>query len=159
CIITSKRRPPCGRRDTRSRSVCTRLAGSCSSKAALPRPPLIARVTRAHRSSVARIYVSAVRRRAGRSERCARSGLGLSGTTALHQQRKERMQHFLLVFVGAGLGGAFRHGINLLVARGWPNGIGVATLIENVLGCFLMGVLVEVLALKTGASQATRLFL
>lgn len=69
------------------------------------------------------------------------------------------MQHFLLVFVGAGLGGAFRHGINLLVARGWPNGIGVATLIENVLGCFLMGVLVEVLALKTGASQATRLFL
>ena len=69
------------------------------------------------------------------------------------------MRHLLFVFAGAGLGGAFRHGINLIVARGWPNGIGIATLIENVLGCFLMGVLVEVLSLKTGASHTTRLFL
>lgn len=69
------------------------------------------------------------------------------------------MQSFLFVFAGAGLGGALRHGINLVVARGWPNTVGVSTLVANVLGCFLMGVLVEVLALKTGASQTTRLFL
>ena len=69
------------------------------------------------------------------------------------------MQNFLFVFAGAGLGGALRHGINVIVARGWPNSIGVSTLIANVLGCFLMGVLVEALALKSGATQTTRLFL
>lgn len=69
------------------------------------------------------------------------------------------MQNFISVFAGAGVGGALRHGINLVVARGWPNSVGVSTLIVNVLGCFLMGVLVEALALKAGASQATRLFL
>lgn len=69
------------------------------------------------------------------------------------------MQGFLFVFAGAGLGGALRHGINLVVARGWPNTVGLSTLIANVLGCFLMGVLVEAFALKTGASQTMRLFL
>jgi CrcB protein len=69
------------------------------------------------------------------------------------------MQHFLFVFAGAGLGGALRHGVNMIVARGWPNSVGVSTLIVNVFGCFAMGVLVEALALKAGASQTTRLFL
>ncbi len=69
------------------------------------------------------------------------------------------MQNFLFVFAGAGLGGALRHGINLIVVRGWPNSLGASTLIANVLGCFVMGVLVETLALRTGATQTTRLFL
>lgn len=69
------------------------------------------------------------------------------------------MHSFLIVFLGAGLGGALRHGINLIVARGLPNSIGVSTFIVNVVGCFLMGVLIEMFALKAGASQTARLFL
>ncbi len=69
------------------------------------------------------------------------------------------MRSFLIVFVGAGLGGALRHGVNLGVVRLMPNGLGVSTLIVNVLGCFMMGLLVETIALKTGASNAWRLFL
>lgn len=69
------------------------------------------------------------------------------------------MQSFLIVFIGAGIGGALRHGVNLGVARLLPNSIGVSTLTVNVVGCFLMGVLVEAIALKTGASNAWRLFL
>jgi CrcB protein len=69
------------------------------------------------------------------------------------------MQNFLIVFAGAGIGGALRHAVNLLVARGLPQSVGVSTLIVNVVGSFLMGVLIEMLALKTGASQNWRLFL
>jgi CrcB protein len=40
-----------------------------------------------------------------------------------------------------------------------PNSIGAGTLFVNVLGCFAMGVLIEMLALKAGATQSQRLFL
>jgi CrcB protein len=69
------------------------------------------------------------------------------------------MQGYLLVFLGAGIGGALRHGVNMAAVRLLPNSIGVSTLFVNVIGCFAMGVLVEMLALKTGATQAQRLFL
>ena len=69
------------------------------------------------------------------------------------------MQGYLLVFFGAGIGGALRHGVNLAALRLLPNGIGIGTLFVNVIGCFAMGVLIEMLALKTGATQAQRLFL
>lgn len=69
------------------------------------------------------------------------------------------MQSFLVVFAGAGIGGALRHGINLAVARSLPNSIGVGTLLANVLGCFIMGLVIETLALRAGASQTARLFL
>ncbi len=66
----------------------------------------------------------------------------------------------LLVILGAGLGGGVRHGVNLAVARLAPTlSFPLATLLINVAGSFLMGVLVEVLAFRGGASQATRLFL
>jgi fluoride exporter len=68
------------------------------------------------------------------------------------------MQHYLIVFLGAGLGGAFRHAANLAATRLFPTVIGISTLIVNVLGSFLMGVLIEYLATKGGASQNWRLF-
>lgn len=69
------------------------------------------------------------------------------------------MQGYVLVFLGAGLGGALRHGVNMAALRLLPNSIGVGTLFVNVIGCFAMGVLIEMLALKAGATQSQRLFL
>ena len=63
----------------------------------------------------------------------------------------------LLVFLGAGLGGVLRHGVNLAVLRlgqGFPWG----TLGINVLGSVLMGVVTGWFALRGGSAQG-RLFL
>lgn len=62
----------------------------------------------------------------------------------------------LLVFLGAGLGGVLRHGVNLAALRlgsGFPWG----TLGINIVGSVLMGVVTGWLALRGGSPQA-RLF-
>jgi CrcB protein len=69
------------------------------------------------------------------------------------------MQSYLIVFVGAGIGGALRHGVNLTALRLLPASIGISTLIVNVLGSFAMGLIIEWFALKSDAPQAFRLFL
>ena len=69
------------------------------------------------------------------------------------------MQSYVLVFLGAGIGGAGRHGVNLIVARLLPTGIGVSTLIVNVLGSFAMGLVIEWFALRASAPQPWRLFI
>lgn len=66
----------------------------------------------------------------------------------------------LIVILGAGLGGGFRHGVNLAVARLLPGlGFPIATLLINVLGSFLMGVLAEWFALRGASGHPIRLFL
>ncbi|MCJ2059925.1 fluoride efflux transporter CrcB [Methylobacterium sp. J-048] len=66
----------------------------------------------------------------------------------------------VIVILGAGLGGGIRHGINVAVTRLLPGfGFPLATLIINVLGSFLMGVLVESFALRGAAGHPARLFL
>lgn len=66
---------------------------------------------------------------------------------------------FLIVFVGAGVGGATRHSVNLAVLRlGWT-AFPAGTLAINVLGSFLMGVLAEYFALRAHLPQQWRLFL
>jgi len=67
--------------------------------------------------------------------------------------------NYVIVFVGAGLGGALRHGINLLAARIAGNEFPYGTLVINVIGSFLMGVIVASLALRLELSQSLRLFL
>ena len=71
------------------------------------------------------------------------------------------MQATLLVFLGAGLVGALRHGINVASARAWGAAFPWGTLIVNVAGSFAMGALAAWLALKAGEgwSQPVRLFL
>lgn len=66
---------------------------------------------------------------------------------------------YLLVFLGAGLGGTLRHGVNALcLARGWLD-YPYSTLIVNVVGSLLMGVLAGYFTFRTGANQQWKLFL
>ena len=71
------------------------------------------------------------------------------------------MQSYILVFLGAGIGGALRHGVNLGAARLLGAGFPWGTLIVNIAGGFAMGVLAGWLALKAGEewTQSVRLFL
>ena len=69
------------------------------------------------------------------------------------------MQAYLLVFLGAGIGGALRHGVNLGAARWLSAGFPWGTLIVNITGSFVMGLLAGCFAFKGDASQNWRLFL
>jgi CrcB protein len=67
---------------------------------------------------------------------------------------------FAIVFIGGGLGAALRHGVNLLSARLWGTAFPWHTLIENVTGSLVMGVLAGYFAFKADpSSQHWRLFL
>jgi fluoride exporter len=71
------------------------------------------------------------------------------------------MNSVVLVFLGAGLGGALRHAVDVGAARLFGTGFPWGTLSVNVLGGFAMGVLAGWLALKAGEgwTQPVRLFL
>jgi fluoride exporter len=66
---------------------------------------------------------------------------------------------YLIVFLGAGIGGAARHGVNVAAGRLFSYGFPLGTLIVNVLGSFLIGVLAGYFAMRSGVSQHVRLFL
>jgi fluoride exporter len=66
---------------------------------------------------------------------------------------------YLIVFVGAGIGGALRHGINVAAVRLLGYGFPFGTLIVNIVGSFLMGVLAGYFAFRPGVGQHMRLFL
>ena len=69
------------------------------------------------------------------------------------------MTGYLIVALGSGLGGALRHGANILAARlfgtGWPYG----TFAVNVVGSLAMGLIAGYFALKGTGSQRWLLFL
>lgn len=66
---------------------------------------------------------------------------------------------YLIVFVGGGIGAALRHAVNrgaiILLGPSFPFG----TLIVNVLGSFLMGVLAVALLARGEGDQSLRFFL
>lgn len=66
---------------------------------------------------------------------------------------------FVIVFFGAGLGGAARHAVNLAAARLLGTAFPFGTLAVNILGSMLMGLIAGWFAFKGDASQHWRLFL
>lgn len=66
---------------------------------------------------------------------------------------------FLIIFFGAGIGGALRHGVNAASLRAFGPGFPVGTMIVNVAGSFAMGLLAGYFLLRPGLSQDVRLFL
>jgi CrcB protein len=66
---------------------------------------------------------------------------------------------YLIVFLGAGIGGALRHGVNVGAARLFGYGFPFGTLIVNVAGSFLMGLFAGYFAFRPGIGQHIRLFL
>ena len=66
---------------------------------------------------------------------------------------------FVIVFFGAGIGGALRHGVNLAAARLFGLGFPFGTLIVNVAGSLAMGLCAGFFAYRTGMPQHFRLFL
>ena len=66
---------------------------------------------------------------------------------------------YLIVFIGAGIGGALRHGVNVGAARLFGFGFPFGTLIVNVVGSFAMGLLAGYFAFRPGITQHMRLFL
>ncbi len=67
---------------------------------------------------------------------------------------------YLIVFLGAGIGGALRHGVNVWAVRAFGYGFPFGTLIVNLLGSFMMGLFVGFFAYRAGlVPQHARLFL
>jgi CrcB protein len=71
------------------------------------------------------------------------------------------MQSYFLVFLGAGIGGALRHGVNVGCARFCGTAFPWGTLTVNVVGSLFMGFIAGWLSFKAGEgwSQPLRLFL
>ncbi|WP_151953378.1 fluoride efflux transporter CrcB [Sphingomonas sp. EC-HK361] len=69
------------------------------------------------------------------------------------------MAAFLIVFLGAGIGGMARHGVNLFAVRVMSVDFPWGTLAVNVVGSFLMGLIAEYFAMRTHLPQQWRLFL
>lgn len=66
---------------------------------------------------------------------------------------------YLIVFAGAGIGGALRHGVNLASERLFGSGFPYGTLFVNIAGSLLMGLLAGYFATRAGIPQHVRLFL
>jgi CrcB protein len=66
---------------------------------------------------------------------------------------------YLIVFLGAGVGGAMRHGVNQLAAKALGIAFPYGTLAVNVVGSLAMGLIAEYFALRGDLPQGARLFL
>ena len=69
------------------------------------------------------------------------------------------MMGYLVVFVGAGVGGMLRHFMNIWVARLAGTHFPMHTFVINVTGSMVMGMVAAWFAMKGGATGHLRLFL
>lgn len=66
---------------------------------------------------------------------------------------------FLIVFIGSGLGGALRHGVNGIVTAQFGDRFPYGILLINIAGSLLLGLLAGYFAFRGEASQYWRLLL
>lgn len=66
--------------------------------------------------------------------------------------------NYLLVFVGAGLGGVLRHTMNMLTLRWFGPGFPAGTFLINITGSIAMGLVVGYLATRDMPNVEVRLF-
>jgi CrcB protein len=69
------------------------------------------------------------------------------------------MNAYFIVFLGAGLGGVLRYGVNVAALRLLGATFPYGTLTVNIVGSFIMGMLAGYFALKADPGQTWRLFL
>ena len=67
--------------------------------------------------------------------------------------------HYLLVFIGGGLGSTLRHMVNIVCQRLLGTNFPYHTFIINITGSTIMGLIAGYLAFKGDAAQSWRLFL
>jgi fluoride exporter len=67
--------------------------------------------------------------------------------------------HYLLVFVGGGLGATLRHAVNVACGRAFGTHFPYGTFFINISGSLVMGLIAGYLAFKGDAAQAWRLFI
>jgi CrcB protein len=66
---------------------------------------------------------------------------------------------YLIVFLGAGIGGMMRHGVNVAVTRTLGTGFPYGIMAINIIGCLVMGLVAGYFTFRGQASQDWRLFL
>ena len=69
------------------------------------------------------------------------------------------IKQILLVGLGGGLGSVFRFLTSLLTAKYYSNAFPLATFTANILGCFLIGLLIGILGQNIQANNNLRLLL
>lgn len=69
------------------------------------------------------------------------------------------MQNYLVVFIGAGLGGVLRYWASNAVYKFLPANFPYGTLVVNTVGSFLLGIIMYYLDSNQLINQQTRLFL
>src|SRR6188508_1475664 len=69
------------------------------------------------------------------------------------------MVSYVVVFLGAGVGGVLRHAMNIWIARLAGTHFPLHTLVVNVTGSLVMGMVMAWFAMKGGATGHLRLFL
>ena len=67
--------------------------------------------------------------------------------------------HYILVFVGGGIGATLRHAVNRASLAWLGPGYPYGTLFVNIAGGLVVGILAELFLVKGGGSQSLRLFL
>ena len=65
----------------------------------------------------------------------------------------------VVIFTGGGIGSAARHLVNQICAAAFGSNPGWGTLVVNIVGSFLMGVLAGWFSLRNDGGQLLRLFL
>jgi fluoride exporter len=85
--------------------------------------------------------------------------LSRGGTSSLCTSvNMKPMTSYAVVFVGAGLGGALRHAVNVLASRAMRPELPVATFVVNVVGSFAAGLLLGYFLARGDDAATFRLF-